>query len=65
MTEVQISQAKEKIETLKTMLKKATRNGNYSSVNCIKSKIEGIYFMLNLLGYRVVLEDNQTKIVEM
>lgn len=47
------------------MIKKAARNGNYPSVNCIKNKVEGINFMLNLLGYKITLEDNQAKIVEM
>ena len=65
MTEDQIKQVEEKLETLRTMLKKAARNGNYPSVNCTKSKIDGISFMLNLLGYKITLEDNQTKIVEM
>ena len=65
MTEEQIKQIEEKLETLRTMIKKAARNGNYPSVNCIKSKIDGISFMLNLLGYKITLEDNQTKIVEM
>ena len=65
MTEEQIKQVKEKLETLRTMIKKAASNGNYPSVNCIKNKIEGINFMLNLLGYKITLEDNQTKIVEM
>ena len=65
MTEEQIKQIEEKLETLRTMIKKAASNGNYPSVNCIKSKIDGINFMLNLLGYKITLEDNQTKIVEM
>ena len=65
MTEDQIKQVEKKLETLKTMIKKAARNGNYPSVNCIKNKVEGINFMLNLLGYKITLEDNQTKIVEM
>ena len=65
MTEEQIKQVEEKLETLRTRLKKAVGNGNYPSVNCTKSKIDGINFMLNLLGYRITLEDNQTKIVEM
>ena len=47
------------------MIKKASRNGNYPSVNCIKNKIEGINFMLNLLGYKTTLEDDRVKIVEM
>ena len=46
------------------MIKKAARNGNYPSVNCIKNKVEGINFMLNLLGYKITLDDNQVKIVE-
>lgn len=50
MTEEQIKQIEEKLETLRTMIKKAARNGNYPSVNCIKNKVEGINFMLNLLG---------------
>ena len=65
MTEEQIKQIEEKLETLRTMIKKAARNGNYPSVICIKNKREGINFMLNLLGYKITLEDNQTKIVEM
>ena len=65
MTEEQIKQVEEKLETLRTRLKKAVGNGNYPSVNRTKSKVEGIGFMLNLLGYRITLEDNQTKIVEM
>ena len=65
MTEDQIKQVEEKLETLRTILKKAARNGNYPSVNCTKNKIDGIGFMLNLLGYKITLEDNQTKIIEM
>ena len=65
MTEEQIKQVEEKLETLRTMIKKAAGNGNYPSVNRTKSKIDGISFMLNLLGYKITLEDNQTKIVEM
>ena len=65
MTEEQIKRVEEKLETLRTILKKAAGNGNYPSVNCIKNKVEGINFMLNLLGYKITLEDNQTKIVEM
>ena len=65
MTEEQIKQVEEKLETLRTMIKKAAGNGNYPSVNRAKSKIDGISFMLNLLGYKITLEDNQTKIVEM
>ena len=65
LTEEQIKQVEEKLETLRTMIKKAARNGNYPSVNCTKSKVGGIGFMLNLLGYKITLEDNQTKIVEM
>ena len=64
MTEEQIKQVEEKLETLRTMIKKAAGNGNYPSVNRTKSKIDGINFMLNLLGYKITLEDNQTKIVE-
>ena len=65
MAEEQIKQVEEKLETLRTMIKKAASNGNYPSVNRTKSKIDGISFMLNLLGYKITLEDNQTKIVEM
>ena len=65
MKEEQIKQIGEKLETLKTMMKKAVSNGNYPSVNRTKSKIDGISFMLNLLGYKITLEDNQAKIVEM
>ena len=65
MTEEQIKQIEKKLETLRTMIKKAARNGNYPSVNCIKNKIEGINFMLNLLGYKITLEYNQTNIVKM
>lgn len=65
MTEDQIKQVEEKLETLRTMLKKAAGNGNYPSVNRTKSKIDGISFMLNLLGYKITLEDNQTNIIEM
>ena len=65
MTEEQIKQIEEKLETLRTMNKKAASNGNYPSVNRTKSKIDGISFMLNLLGYKITLKDNQTKIVEM
>lgn len=65
MTEEQIKQTEEKLKTLKTMLKKASRNGNYPSVSCIKSKVEGIDFMLNLLGYKIILEDNRAKVVEL
>lgn len=65
MTEAQIKQVEEKLETLRTMIKKAASNGNYPSVNRTKSKIDGISFMLNLLGYKITLEDNQTNIVEM
>ena len=65
MTEEQIKQVEEKLETLRTMIKKAASNGNYPSVNRTKSKIDGISFMLNLLGYKITLEDNQTNIVEM
>ena len=50
MTEDQIKQVEEKLETLRTRLKKAVGNGNYPSVNCIKSKVEGIGFMLGLRG---------------
>ena len=64
MTEEQIKQIEEKLETLRTMIKKAASNGNYPSVNRTKSKIDGISFMLNLLGYKITLEDNQTKIIE-
>ena len=65
MTEEQIKQVEEKLETLRTMIKKAAGNGNYPSVNRTKSKIDGISFMLNLLGYKIALEDNQTKIIEL
>ena len=65
MTEDQIKHVEEKLETLRTMIKKAASNGNYPSVNCTKSKIDGISFMLNLLGYKITLEDNQTKIIEL
>ena len=65
MTEELIKQIEEKLETLRTMIKKAASNGNYPSANRTKSKIDGISFMLNLLGYKITLEDNQTKIVEM
>lgn len=65
MTEDQIKQVEEKLETLRTVIKKAAGNGNYPSVNRTKSKIDGISFMLNLLGYKITLEDNQTKIVKM
>ena len=65
MTEDQIKQVEEKLETLRTILKKAARNGNYPSVNCTKSKLDGINFMLNLLGYKTTLEDDRVKIVEM
>ena len=65
MTEDQIKQVEEKLETLRTMLKKAARNGNYPSVNCTKSKIDGFSFMLNLLGYKITLEDDRVKITEM
>lgn len=65
MTEEQIKQVEEKLETLRTMIKKAAGNGNYPSVNRTKSKIDGIGFMLNLLGYKITLEDNRTKIIEM
>ena len=64
MTEEQIKQIEEKLETLRTMIKKAASNGNYPSVNRTKSKIDGISFMLNLLGYKIMLDDNQVKIVE-
>ena len=33
MTEEQIKQVEEKLETLRTMIKKAAGNGNYPSVN--------------------------------
>lgn len=65
MTKEQIKQTEEKIETLKTMFKKASKNGNYPSMSCIKSKVEGIEFMLNLLGYKIISEDNKAKVVEM
>ena len=65
MTEEQIKQVEEKLETLRTMIKKAASNGNYPSVNRTKSKIDGISFMLNLLGYKTTLEDDRVKIVEM
>ena len=65
MTEEQIKQVEEKLETLRTVIKKAASNGNYPSVNRTKSKIDGISFMLSLLGYKITLEDNQTNIVEM
>ena len=65
MTEEQIKRVEEKLETLRTILKKAAGNGNYPSVNCIKSKVEGIGFMLGLLGYKITLDNNQVKIVEM
>ena len=65
MTEEQITQVEEKLETLRTRLKKAVGNGNYPSVNCIKSKVEGIGFMLGLIGYKITLEDDRVKIVEM
>ena len=64
MTEEQIKQIEEKLETLRTMIKKAAGNGNYPSVNRTKSKIDGIGFMLNLLGYKTTIEDNRVKIVE-
>lgn len=65
MTEEQIKWVEEKLETLRTILKKAAGNGNYPSVDRTKSKIDGISFMLNLLGYKITLEDNQTKIIEL
>ena len=65
MTEEQIKQIEEKLETLRAMIKKAAGNGNYPSVNRTKSKIDGISFMLNLLGYKITLKDNQTKIIEL
>ncbi len=65
MTEEQIKRVEEKLETLRTMIKKAAGNGNYPSVNRTKSKIDGINFMLNLLGYKTTLEDDRVKIVEM
>ena len=64
MTEEQIKQVEEKLETLRTMIKKAAGNGNYPSVNRTKSKIDGISFVLNLLGYKITLEDDRVKIVE-
>lgn len=65
MTEEQIKQVEEKLETLRTMIKKAAGNGNYPSVNRTKSKIDGISFMLNLLGYKITLEGDRTNITEM
>ena len=65
MTEDQIKQIEEKLETLRTMIKKAAGYGNYPSVTCTESKIGGISFMLNLLGYKTTLEDDRVKIVEM
>ncbi len=65
MAEDQIRQVEEKLETLRIMIKKAAGNGNYPSVNRTKSKIDGISFMLNLLGYKITLEDDRVKIVEM
>lgn len=65
MTEDQIKQVEEKLETLRTMIKKAAGNGNYPSVNRTKSKIDGISFMLNLLGYKITLEGNSAKVVEL
>ena len=65
MTEDQIKQVEEKLETLRTMIKKAASNGNYPSVNRTKSKVEGIGFMLGLIGYKITLDNNQVKIVEM
>ena len=65
MTEEQIKQVEEKQETSRTMIKKAARNGKYPSVNCIKNKVEGINIMLNLLGYKITLDDNQVKIIEL
>ena len=65
LTEEQIKQVEEKLETLRTMIKKAAGNGNYPSVNRTKSEIDGISFMLNLLGYKITLEDNQIKIIEL
>ena len=65
MTEEQIKRVEEKLETLRTILKKAAGNGNYPSVDRTKSKIDGISFMLNLLGYKITLEGDRTNITEM
>lgn len=64
MTEEQIKKVEEKLENLRQISKKAYYNGNRSKIDLVKSKIEGINFMLNLLGYKITLEDNQTKIIE-
>ena len=39
MTEEQIKQIEEKLETLRTMIKKAASNGNHPSVNRTKSEL--------------------------
>ena len=46
MTEEQIKQIEEKLETLRTMIKKAASNGNYPSVNRTKSKI--VYTLIKI-----------------
>ena len=65
MTEEQIKKVEEKLENLRQISKKAYYNGNQSKIDLVKSKIEGINFMLSLLGYKITLDDNQVKIVEM
>lgn len=64
MTEEQIKKVEEKLENLRQISKKAYYNGNKSRVDLIISKIEGINFTLNLLGYRIVLENNGYRVVE-
>ena len=65
MTDEQIKKVEEKLENLRQISKKAYYNGNQSKIDLVKSKIEGINFMLNMLGYKIMLEDNQYKVVEL
>lgn len=50
MTDEQIKKVEEKLENLRQISKKAYYNGNQSKIDLVKSKIEGINFMINLLG---------------
>ena len=64
MTNEQIKKVEEKLENLRQISKKAYYNGNQSKIDLVKSKIEGINFTLNLFGYRIVLENNEYRVVE-
>ena len=65
MTEEQIKRVEEKLENLRQISKKAYYSENRSKIDLIISKIDGISFMLNLLGYKTTLESNSVKVVEL